>query len=317
MQPNTVHHGPNVTTVSLSPSEAAMILAKNTGNRALRKSWVSFLRKQMIEGRWTLTSDAISISASGRLLNGQHRLSAIASLPEEMRIKVLISRGMPEEGFLVQDMGVKRTIADNTRLEPEFVADVTMMFNLSRRTERAARVEPSMVLDYQDVWRPIHTILWSDGVTFGRKRGFSSAPLRVAVGLRWASETTKARRDYVLQQYNAFGSASVERMSKSTATLFRRMSETGWRSIMSSGSNMNRMKALIIYWLHFDPDRKNVEPIMRDEAAQEAFLRDYACLLPDAFAAGPARDGHPFHFENRPTFRGTRLTGAAAMRAAK
>lgn len=94
------------------PESAQAALKTNTGNRHLNPSHVQKLRREMDEGRWVDNGEAIKFDNSGRLIDGQHRLSAIALMPPEFRITLTVVRGLDSAAQLTMDLGRKRTAGD-------------------------------------------------------------------------------------------------------------------------------------------------------------------------------------------------------------
>jgi hypothetical protein len=96
--------------IKVSPRLAAEMLLLNSRNRSLSPKRVTKYAAAMTEGRWRLTSESISISKTGALLNGQHRLSAIleAAHPVDMTIWF----GAADEEFAYIDQGASRTAGD-------------------------------------------------------------------------------------------------------------------------------------------------------------------------------------------------------------
>lgn len=94
----------------ITPAMAKVYLEANTKNRPLSKRAVDFLKKEILAGRWKSTGDPIKFSKNGRLLDGQHRLTAIA----ESGITVLsyVIEGLEEDVFNVLDTGNKRDAKD-------------------------------------------------------------------------------------------------------------------------------------------------------------------------------------------------------------
>lgn len=101
--------------MKVTPSQAKLWLGANNGNRKLRGWWVSALAEAIKRGEWIASHQGIAFTENGRLIDGQHRLSAIvsANIPVEM----LVVRGVPENAFKVIDAGVKRSISDLTGLD--------------------------------------------------------------------------------------------------------------------------------------------------------------------------------------------------------
>lgn len=94
----------------ITPQQAEKWLKTNEGNRKLSPSHVRFLTEQILSGQWKLTPDTIKLSRSGRLLDGQHRLTAIVESGKAQQM--YIARDCEEDIFSVLDTGKNRTAAD-------------------------------------------------------------------------------------------------------------------------------------------------------------------------------------------------------------
>lgn len=74
--------------VTITPELAEGLLAMNTENRRLRPSHVAYLARAIERGEWQMPPDAIMVSDSGKLLNGQHRLTAVVRSGKPVRLHV-------------------------------------------------------------------------------------------------------------------------------------------------------------------------------------------------------------------------------------
>jgi hypothetical protein len=95
---------------TITPEKAAELLKANTANRPLKQLHIAFFENQLRRGEMQLTHQGIAISVSGRLLDGQHRLTAIVNTGIEARL--LVATGLPDSSFAVLDTGTARTAAD-------------------------------------------------------------------------------------------------------------------------------------------------------------------------------------------------------------
>lgn len=101
---------------TITPEYAKRLLSNNyERNRNIRKSTVLQYARDMKNGNWVSDSRSnqiapICISKKGKLLDGQHRLSAIveANIP----IKMYVQTDLEEESYKHMDNGIKRTAAD-------------------------------------------------------------------------------------------------------------------------------------------------------------------------------------------------------------
>ncbi len=112
-----VHNGITSGVEFIGPAEARRILDRNDRNRNVRTATVGTYATDMAEGRWRLTGEAIKFAASGRLLDGRHRLLSVEIA--EVTLPFLVVRGLPEEVMDVLDSGMRRTAADAMGLRGE------------------------------------------------------------------------------------------------------------------------------------------------------------------------------------------------------
>lgn len=94
---------------TITPERAEEYLSHNRGNRNIVQAHVAAMGRDIVNGRWMFNAQPICFSRSGRLLNGQHRLSAV--LEAGQPIEVMIMRGLPEEAFETYDKQAKKAPA--------------------------------------------------------------------------------------------------------------------------------------------------------------------------------------------------------------
>jgi hypothetical protein len=99
----------SMTVETIGPARAEEYLAANRGNRNIVQAHVAALARDIRNGQWMFNAQPICFSASGRLLNGQHRLSAVLEADQE--IEVLVMRGLPEAAFPTYDKQAKKAPA--------------------------------------------------------------------------------------------------------------------------------------------------------------------------------------------------------------
>lgn len=96
---------------TITPALAKEYLEKNAiNNRHLRPSHIEALATAMRRGEWILSHQGIAFNTNGKLIDGQHRLWAIIKYGFPVQINV--TRGALPESFLVDDLGLKRTVTD-------------------------------------------------------------------------------------------------------------------------------------------------------------------------------------------------------------
>lgn len=102
--------GFRVAVVQTTPELASKILAKNTKNRPISRASVSKYIAEMENGNWLFTGDPIRIHLNGRLLDGQHRLTAISEAG--ITFPILMVFGLEDEEQFAMDQGRKRSAGD-------------------------------------------------------------------------------------------------------------------------------------------------------------------------------------------------------------
>jgi len=95
---------------TITPDQARAMLGKNVHNRNVRKNIVAMYARDIRNGAWQITGEAIKFSDTGELLDGQHRLLAI--IEADMAATLLVVRGLKKESQDVMDSGTKRQAAD-------------------------------------------------------------------------------------------------------------------------------------------------------------------------------------------------------------
>lgn len=96
--------------VSVTPEIAGHWLRRNAGNRPIRKKAVAQYANDLKCGRWQQNGESIKFGRSGRLLDGQHRIAAIAAAGVAQ--PMLIVTGVADGAFDTIDTGRRRTSTD-------------------------------------------------------------------------------------------------------------------------------------------------------------------------------------------------------------
>lgn len=100
--------------VNITPAKAEQMLAANTHNRPLRQRTVEQLQGAIERGEWLFNGDAIRFDNEGVLVDGQHRLWAIAL--GTTTVRCLVVRGLEQESQMTMDLGTRRNLGDQLRL---------------------------------------------------------------------------------------------------------------------------------------------------------------------------------------------------------
>lgn len=100
-----------ITIEKITPAIAAAYLeSSNTANRPMRPQHVRALASDMREGRWMLTHEPIAFADDGVLLDGQHRLAAVAQSGKT--VEMAVARNCKRDTFVVVGCGSTRKASD-------------------------------------------------------------------------------------------------------------------------------------------------------------------------------------------------------------
>jgi len=94
----------------ITPKLADKYLRINTKNRSISKAQLGFLIREIENGNWLLNGSPIVFGTSGKLLDGQHRLTAISKTGETQ--EMLVVREVEDAVFVTLDSGRGRSGKD-------------------------------------------------------------------------------------------------------------------------------------------------------------------------------------------------------------
>jgi len=106
---------PRVQLMTVTPEQALDWLERmNNNNRPLSETYAQRLARDMRAGRWVVTHEGIAFDPQGVLLDGQHRLWAVALAEVPVRMHVWFD--VTPESLMVINNGKPRSLADNLKL---------------------------------------------------------------------------------------------------------------------------------------------------------------------------------------------------------
>ncbi|MEI5672988.1 MULTISPECIES: hypothetical protein [unclassified Nocardioides] len=154
---------PTVEIIEVSPDLAASWLQKNPNNRNLRRPVVDSYARDMEAGNWALNGETIKLDVDGRLLDGQHRLSAV--IQADATVPMIVVRGMSPDVMPTVDAGAKRSYSDALKLAGEentstlaAVCRRAVMWERGMRTNTGAiKPTPTEMSDFIDRHPEIRT----------------------------------------------------------------------------------------------------------------------------------------------------------------
>lgn len=100
----------NTCTILITPEMAKKWLENNPNNRPVKMKRVEAFARDMKAGNWFVTHQGIAFDTDGNLLDGQHRLFAVAlsGTPTLMNV----TTGVPRETMIAVDVGTPRDMRD-------------------------------------------------------------------------------------------------------------------------------------------------------------------------------------------------------------
>lgn len=104
------YEGMQITVEFVTPAIAKKWMEQNTGNRRLRETTVEQYARDMLAGNWESEPVPVCFDETGKLGNGQHRLSAIIKSGKAQ--KMLVARHVPRRAIAMMDRGLGRTLND-------------------------------------------------------------------------------------------------------------------------------------------------------------------------------------------------------------
>jgi len=178
--------------VTVTPELAKEWLQVAKINRKIRPGYIEFLRKEIEQGRWEFTAEAIRFDVNGDLIDGQHRLNAI--IQANSPVTLLIVRGLSPKVFYKIDTGMNRTLADTTGVPAKLVQIYSVLLDVSRGSGLRKSSNDILVM-HQYLGAIALSLLQHSGAN---RKFYGAAPMRAAAVLSIKAGQPK---DYVLALY--------------------------------------------------------------------------------------------------------------------
>ena len=250
-----------------TPQRAADALARcNTGNRTLRTRVVSRYADVIRGGGWKVSPDGIVFAASGRLIQGQHRLSAVVRAG--LSVEMVTWRNVDDDVFSVFDRGVLRNVSDALEVSKK-LAEVGRLAATIRYT--MAGVNDMTVREMcEKLAEPHSEVLSASASTM---KVFSSAPYRLAAAIRY-QVGCEVKREYALRTYAALVKPDIKSMSQHAAALH----EYHAKPRPEVGSS-RQMADLVRAYAVFDAEDHRREKIGFRESTQERVISEIRTIL--------------------------------------
>lgn len=201
----------------VTPPMAREWLKKNTANRRLRPSKVNGIKEMLMRGEYKTTHQGVAFADDGTLLDGQHRLHAVALMPDSFGITLPVFTGMKRETFDVIDtLLTPRSASDVLRKEQGLTAVARFMVCKLKDSAAKTSITPSMLRPFVEAIEPYYDALMDYCPTVSKT--WSAASIRTAAILRMMEG---GDRDYVLLSYHALNHQDFDGMSPIVRALFK------------------------------------------------------------------------------------------------
>lgn len=196
----------------VTPDSARKWLEHNSDNRPLRPGVVDGFLKAWRRGEWKVTHQGVAFAKSGRLLDGQHRLTFISELPAETTVPMNVSYDLEEDTFDAIDQGYRRTTSDLYMVSAGLVAVANFVCKIAI-SERSG-FTPQFVKPFIEWVAPEYELL----TTFcpAAARTWSSASVRSAAIL---NIKLGHDRDFIRVAYDALVHSNISAMPPNVRVL--------------------------------------------------------------------------------------------------
>lgn len=253
--------------VDVTPTLAREILKNNAVNRPLRQTSVNDWLGIFSRGEYVFSPEGIYIADTGRLLEGQHRLTAISLMPDTFKVRMKFEYGWDESVFLVLNKGRSRSHADTLGISTGLAAVARYTATLMD-TERSRGITTQSVIPYVKAVRPCYDDLIAYCGSISRT--WCAAPFRTAAVLQMMRG---GDRDYIKLVYHAMVCAEFDDMPPVAKTLFRQhigglagsgtdMFCRAWKVFDAKNANMHKVQIT---------DRTTTLAAARDVIAEKVF----------------------------------------------
>lgn len=196
----------------VTPAMAREWLEQNRDNRPLRPGVVDGFLAAFRRGEWKITHQGVAFARTGRLLDGQHRLTFISELPENTAVPINVTTDLEEDAFDAIDQGIKRSTSDLYGVSSGLVS-VARFFVKIAITDRTG-ITPQLIRPFFEWVAPEYELL----VTFcpGTSRTWSSAAVRAAAIY---NIKTGHNPDFVRVAYDSLIHSNISAMPPSVRVL--------------------------------------------------------------------------------------------------
>lgn len=219
-------------------------------NRPRRETHWKNLHQAMLRGEWRKTHQGIAFDEDGILLDGQHRMMALAQMPDDFRIDMLVTTELPRaEAWDAIDVNVcKRSVSDVLGCDRKVAAIAAIFETATKGTTKA--LSPNLLEPFVKFFKEEASALFNHCGTC--RKAWSCASVQAAA--LFIMKLKPWTRQYVLTQYAALVLANYRDMSEIVQSLHRSV-ENGTRQ------QTGRMDLFARCVKAFDIDNQNLSRV--------------------------------------------------------
>lgn len=245
--------------VRFTPELASEFLRKhNFGNRSIRPYVIKKYAKSMSDGDWVLSPEPLALSTDGRLLNGQHRLSAV--IASGVACDFYVAHGFDDNVFSVLDRGATRTAYDALAADRKLTHAASM---LAKINVASGPITDGDIRDAMQIIQPTYEIL--NKYSNSNAALFGSASFRLAALARVMGGASESQ---TFQLYADLVNGKIEDMPPVGHSAVRMFMKGSLATRSSGGARQDFY--LRIAWSIFDPMKRNAK-IVRPQARATVF----------------------------------------------
>ena len=252
----TLSNGWYAEIVTVTPDMARKMLEGNEGNRPKKKSVVARYAAIMLAGNWSLSPDGLIFGRDGRLLQGQHRLSAV--IIADVPVDFVVWRDVDDTVFRVLDRGAIRSASDALGIDRK-LAEVGVFVVRVVSSEKGRPLDEDVMI-VAEALRDYHEFLL-DGSNANRPI-VSAAPFRAAACARMMSGYD---RQYIKSVYDGLIHGDIASLPRVAQWVVGSIASGKFGQFKGSGDRQAEFFARA--WEVFDPTKRdNERVIVRDSA---------------------------------------------------
>lgn len=255
------------TLTEITPEIAAEMLLHNEGNRKQSRSDIANLAKDMADGRFRLTHQAIAFDKAGNLIDGQHRLQAVVKSGVTVWMYVARYHELATAKALPLDIGRKRTAAQILQEDSRAVQIVSTAWRVTH-TSSAKTIERHVLAATIET----HAELIADLIQ-RCKANTKKTPVAVRAGM-FLRLVYAARQDsltayrHALQEISSYVSSEYDSMSPVVQAFNRQRDNDSWGG-QSSDPCMQQCERAARAWIAFDYNKAEMRTIRISSATEE------------------------------------------------